>query len=1230
LCSSVHRWPECVSARKARHALIMSLGLLMLSLPAFSQLNSGSIAGGITDQTGAVIVGATVTVIDVERGVSRPLITDSAGQYTAPSLTPGEYTIRADAPGFQTVQRAKVIVGVGQAVRVDIQLQPGAQAETVTVTEAVPLVDTSNEVISNTVETATLNELPINGRLYTKVLDFQPGIIGRPGGQSPNYSANGAGGQSNYWMLDGVENVNIFINGGPLIGSGTSNDELTILPADAIQEVNVMANPPAEFGWFQGAVVNVGLKSGTNTIHGSAYGFGRNNSLEAYNPFLNGISPKLPKADDNFQQYGASLSGRIKKDKLFYFGNFEGMRYTVGAPSLINTPTASRNAQTPADSLPLAVEDLIARGVTPSPLSLNLAGCTVAGGVASCDPTKGIFPNSSTVSENIPVALDNIGSSNNVIGKIDYHLNDRNAINGEYFFGNANTDTPTTGAAPWWINGNLSRTQMNRGVWIYTPNSSWVNEVRFGWNWYHLADSNAECTRQVGQPNYQQLGFVSGANPPSPMCGFPVVNIAGGAQSFAGLGSATAINDQLVNQQTETVYDNASYIRGNHQFKFGIEFHHSGYNGLGAPGNFAGTLNFTGGLAFAGNGSSTALQDFLAGKPASGSILVNPQSNSVGFNRHAGYFSDDFRLTRKLTVNLGLRYELEPAILVDGNNAANFDPTSPTGMVQQSGKPLYHTDHHDFAPRAGFAWDLTGKGTTVFRAGMGVSYDTPQVDDLIAQGFGAGLNNIPTGFTLYNPAGNIAFAPSTAPGAVTSGTVTVPSSGLNWVCNNTSPNCPGAPATVIPVFTVGTSALECGNGLVRAANGTTPSPCNLHAKSVNSPRSPMFTWTVGIQRAFTSSTSLTVNYVGTHAYNIATMVNINEPTPGASTALPGSTPGSATGSYQFREPYYSRFPWFSGIFLYEPAGFSNYNALQVSLTQRAFHGLTMRTNYSFAKDLATTKGGNNPFVQDGRNVAGYYGRFTPAHHLGITLTYAIPGIKSPAQLLRGWEINSSINVQSGPPVNPVDATDDFAGIGGTRALLGGASEQWSLVGDPRNFHIGKTTPTPCYAFAGGRFASNPNCLPLTLSGDNGPGQACINAANQEAVNAQMNAEIPGSSSGLASLQRFGCYVSPNGKSVLLPPAQGTFGTMGRNALFGAAFGEWDFSVSKRWIFGERAALQFRAEFFNFLNNRAYSGGTTTITNPATFGLATSAPNSSNPINGTGGPREVQLGLKMTF
>ena len=564
------------------------------------------------------------------------------------------------------------------------------------------------------------------------------------------------------------------------------------------------------------------------------------------------------------------------------------------------------------------------------------------------------------------------------------------------------------------------------------------------------------------------------------------------------MGSGTGLADQDVYQHTETFYDNVSYTRGKHQFKFGVEFHHSGFYGYGAPGNFDGTLNFDGGLAFAANGGSTALQDFLAGKPASGSLLVNPQASSAGINREAVYLTDEFRLSRNVTVTLGLRYELEPAIVIDGNKAANFDPAQPTGMVQQSGGALYNTDYKAFAPRAGFAWDITGKGTTVLRAGTGISisYDSPPLDALIAQGFGAGLSNIPTGFSLYNSAGALAFAPSTAPGAVTSGQVTVPSNGLNW-------------AAGVPVFNVGTSALECGNGLVQVANGTTPAPCNLHAKTQNSPRSRMVTWTVGLQHAFTSNSTLMVNYVGTYADDLSTMYNVNEPTPGASRALPGSTPGSVTGSYQFREPYYNQFPWFSGIFEYGPAGYSNYHSLQVSFTQRTYHGLTLKGIYSLARDWATSKGGNNPFVQDGRDVAAYYGPWTPTHHVGITATYAIPGIKSPGHLLQGWEINSSVNLMSGSPANPVDSTNDLAGIGQTRSIFGGVYEQWSLTGNPRDFHVGALAPTPCYAFAGSRFSSS--CLPLSLTGNNGAGQACITAANGEAVNAAMNAQVPGSS-----------------------------------------------------------------------------------------------------------------------
>jgi carboxypeptidase family protein len=1243
---------RCLRTKAGFQALGLGLGVLLLSLPAFGQLNLGSITGTVTDASGGVITGASVTVTDVERGVSRTLTTDSAGEYSATSLTPGSYSVKAEFTGFQTMNRTGVSVGVGQAVRVDLAMQPGSQTQSVTVTEAVPLVDTSNEVLSSTVESEQLSQLPINGGLYTKVLDYQPGVHGNPGGNSPNYQVNGAGGQGNYYMLDGVENSNIFVNSGPLIGAATSTDELTILPQDAVQEVNVMTNPPAEFGWFQGAVVNVGLKSGTNGLHGSAYGFGRNNNLDAKDPYV-GAGPKQ---DDNLKQFGGSVGGPIKKDKLFFFGAFDGMRYTVGTASTATVPTVNGGAvDNPAFSVPLAIDDMINNhGVSPSQLSLNLSDCTVAGAaptaVATCG-IKGVFRNDGLQTVGLGVPGDSIGHSNNVIGRIDYHLNDRNSINGEYFFGQAVTTTPNIGVPSFWDNLNKSRTQMMRAVWTYVPNSNWVNDVRFGYNRYSLADANAECgangnysTGNVGQPNYAALGFISGANPPSPFCGFPAVNFTeSGFPSWGAL--SFFISDQGVFQYTYTAYDNASYTHGKHNFRFGFEYHHSRFRGIGAPGYLDGVLNFNGNVAFPG---STDLQDFLAGSLGSNNqILVNPQQelSTLGFNREAVYFSDDFRLSSRVTVNLGLRYELEPAILVDNNSAGNFDPFSPTGMVQQNGIPLYQADHKAFAPRAGFAWDMTGKGTTVLRAGMGVSYDTPQVDDLVAQGFGAGLNSIPTGFNLYNNSG-LAFPASLNPQSVKTAVISIPGPALSWALNT-------------PVFPAGLdSDLACGTGspAVVLPDGSNPGPCTLKARgtvitlpngqlsmSTSQARSPMYTWTLGIQHAFGASTSLTVNYVGTHASELAEEININQPAPGASAnptlattlnplcAAPGScsAPGSQygangtlTGTPQTRQAYYSQFPWFDGIFVYGPAGVSNYNALQVTFVQRNFHGLTLNAGYTFSRDLANVKGGNNPYVDNSSCVRCDYGLATPTQDLGITLVYAIPGKKeSPVQMLEGWEISSAINLQSGQPFSGGDGSDDFAGVGNGAGFFGGASEVWSMYGSGRNFtNLGKFAGAPCFGFGGG-FGCNP-VVPA----------ACITAASAEPVNAGMNALIPGSSSGLASLGAAGCYMSANGKSVIIPPAQGTFGNMRQGALFGPPFHEWDLSVRKTWKIHERLGLQASISAFNVLNSTGYSAGFTggIINIPVLFAHSSQDPNNGNPINGTGGPREVLLGLKATF
>jgi hypothetical protein len=1173
-----------VSVRKTIQLLGASLGLLLICLPAFSQLNLGRIYGAVTDQSGGVVPGATVTVTDVARGVARTLTSDNAGEYAAPSLVPGTYAVRVEAKGFNLLQRQDITVDVGQDVRIDLTLQTGTQTQEVIVTGTPPIVNTTSAMISTTLESKAINDLPLNGRLYTKLLDYTPGLAGRPGGNTPTYSSDGAGIFSQMWMLDGVDDVNEFAASGPLFGATTSADELTVLPLDSIQEVNVSANPRAEFGWQQGAVVNVGLKSGTNALHGSAYAYGRYTGWDAKSPYLG----NLPKADDQFKQFGASIGGPIKKNKLFYFGNYEGFRYTVGAPGIIQVPSSIAGAGGPSQSFPDAIAGMAASGVKPSQLSLNLAGCTAQG---VCDPHKGIFTNG-TASSIIPSGLDNVGHSDNQIEKLDYHLNDKNSINGEYLFGNASDLTAGLGLQPYWANTDHNRVQVVRAVWVYVPNSSWVNEARFGYDRYDLKDYNAECTQNLGQPDYRkEFGFVSGANAPTPECGFPVINIGG----FTATGAGQFIQDQLVFQNTWHWIDNVSYTRGKHLIKFGVEFDHTLYRGYGAPNYLDGNIAFNGGSAFPG---SSALEDFLAGTPASGQILINAPLTTAGFNRYAGFFQDDWRITRRLTLNLGLRYEYEPPVADSHNAFGNFDPNAPSGMVQQTGGgALYNPDYRDFGPRVGFAWDVTGKGTTVIRAGTSITYDTIPLDDLVTFQ-GASLPSIPTGFTLSNADGTI----RPRPGNIKAGTVVLPGNQLNWALNT-------------PVFNTNASALTCGNGLpVSSAPGAArnPAPCQLLAKNPHSPRSYMTTWTVGVQHAFTNNLSLNVTYIGNHAEGLPEYVNINQPTAGTSDPV----------AEELRRPYYSKFPYFSNILQYSAVGYSNYRGLQLNLMQRSSHGLTTQVAYTLASAKTTQSGdGDNfPFLKDSTHVDSSYADMaaTPRHHLGITVTYDIPGKKGFGQALEGWSVNSAVNLVSGTGVDLNDFINDFAGIG---TIIPFQGAYWNLYGHASDFkNFGRSTSVPCYGAPGSAFALAFGCSTAVP-------RACISAAASEPTNPNVPSSDP-LATGTAALAQFGCYME--GNSVILPPAQGTFGNMRRNEIRGAPFREWNFSVTKEWKFWERLTTQFRAEFYNLTNSRNYGTVSGEPFLASSFGLSTQPVNFGNAVNGTGDARRIQLGLKLIF
>src|SRR5580704_8367892 len=271
---------------KVFHLFAVTLGLLFLfSSPSFAQSNLGRIFGAITDQSGGAVVGASVSVIDVDRGITRPLITDSAGLFDASSLIPGTYTVRVEAKGFKIEEHTSIDVGVGKEVRVDLVLQPGEQTTTVTVTGELPLVNTANAELGGTLENITVSELPVDGRNYQYLAYTRPGVLMNPSEGQNDFTSDNVGPVD--WMIDGLMDSNMFIPNPTLVGGAQLGpDEATILPLDAIQEVDMTQNPNAQYGDRPSAHIDVGLKSGTNSLHGTAYGFGRDAALNAKNPFL--------------------------------------------------------------------------------------------------------------------------------------------------------------------------------------------------------------------------------------------------------------------------------------------------------------------------------------------------------------------------------------------------------------------------------------------------------------------------------------------------------------------------------------------------------------------------------------------------------------------------------------------------------------------------------------------------------------------------------------------------------------------------------------------------------------------------------------------------------------------------------------------------------------------------------------------------------------------------------
>ncbi|MFZ3370141.1 MAG: carboxypeptidase-like regulatory domain-containing protein, partial [Candidatus Sulfotelmatobacter sp.] len=546
------------------------------------------------DQSGAAVTGATVVVTDVDRGTSRTLTTDQAGAYVAADLTPGTYKIHVEAKGFKSLERPNVVIEVATDVRADFALQPGQVTETVVVEEEVPLVNTTSATLGGTLSNKEINDLPLNGRNYENLLQLRPGVVRYPGGGFSTTSANGLRAEDNAYFVEGLFNSEPYSGQAIINGAGIAGDSATILPIDSIQEFNLQQNPPAEYGWKPGAVVNVGLKSGTNRVHGTAFGFGRDGVMDARNYFNTDPNPKLTRT---LEQFGGSLGGAIIKDKAFFFGAYEGQRYNVGnsyggvtSPSMVhmaaNGTCSFGFAGDCADSIPDVVADItepaaVSAGVIVSPASLLIAGCSASGGSVTCNGTG--FPTNNAQSIAITNGFNNVVHVDNIVGKVDYKLNDRNSISGMYFFGNnSGTVEDFPELQQKWLSDIHTRAQVVGGNWVWTPSARLVNEARVGYNRLYQPTLPGDLNTPASA-----YGLDTGVSGPE-TGGLPRIGFGG--YFFPGLGGFKWPKFQGPDSITQFV-DHVSYTAGKHALKFGGELHYNKVTNA-AYGNARGSITF--------------------------------------------------------------------------------------------------------------------------------------------------------------------------------------------------------------------------------------------------------------------------------------------------------------------------------------------------------------------------------------------------------------------------------------------------------------------------------------------------------------------------------------------------------------------------------------------------------------------------------------------------------------
>ena len=689
--------------------LLIASAVLTFTLPAAAQQDTATITGIITDESGAVVPDAAITVTNVATNISVRTQSDSAGAYVVPSLRPGEYSVTTERSGFPKVVRSGITLQIAQVARIDVTLQAGGLTETVEVVGAASLLDTQTSSRGLVIDQKKIVDLPLNGRDYNQLALLSPGVLpGTPRLASVNFkgvlNVNGNRTFNNVFLLDGVDNIS-YSN-----SFRGENVQLVQPSIEALQEFKIQTNAySAEFGRSSGAVVNATIKSGTNTVRGSVYEFLRDDALDANNFFSNALGAPKPKRERN--QFGVAVGGPLVRNRTFWFADYEGLRDAEGVPRVRQVPTAAEKAgvfssvvvDPFAAGRPAFPQNAEGKWVIP-PDRWDPVGAAIVAQIP--DPN---VPGS-TIYASTPVT-DTRQDQFDV--RIDHQFAPTLTFFGRYSF----VDTLTFRPAPlprlaegsfndaFGANDNRSQGLALGLTWTASPNL--VGDLRFGY---------ARGDYYTNPPNFgidgaAEIGLRNVPSDPSIVGGMPKVNI----QGFDAVGRHTS-TPQFQTPRSWNPRATFSWNRGAHFIKFGAEFLHveTRINDLNAT---IGRMNFENRF------TNRAVGDLLLGLPSQ-LALTSYTVMEQGQNMQFYFIQDDYRISPRFTANVGLRYEYATPPVERENRFANFDPETGTMMFAQDGslfeRALIHPDRNNFAPRVGFAY--TPGTRLVVRGGYGVFF----------------------------------------------------------------------------------------------------------------------------------------------------------------------------------------------------------------------------------------------------------------------------------------------------------------------------------------------------------------------------------------------------------------------------------------------------------------------------------------------------------------------------